>query len=74
MFREMAQALLSQPVVIDNGTGVMKAGLAGGDKPTVVFAATCGRAKHARVMPGGARDAGAAGTPIFYRGKENFLA
>ena len=37
-------ALLSQPVVIDNGTGVVKAGMAGGDRPGVVFASACGRA------------------------------
>ena len=47
-------ALLSQPVVIDNGTGVVKAGMAGGDRPGVVFASACGRAKHVRLMPGGA--------------------
>ncbi|KAJ1450252.1 actin-like protein [Pelagophyceae sp. CCMP2097] len=47
-------ALLSQPVVIDNGTGVIKAGMAGGDRPTAVFASAVGRAKHVRMMPGGA--------------------
>ncbi|KAH8078537.1 hypothetical protein JL720_9735 [Aureococcus anophagefferens] len=52
--RATMSALLSQPVVIDNGTGVVKAGMAGGDRPGVVFASACGRAKHVRLMPGGA--------------------
>ena len=43
-----APVLLSQPVVIDNGTGVLKAGMAGGDRPTVVFESCCGRVKHER--------------------------
>lgn len=46
--------LLSQPVVIDNGSGRLKAGYAGGDRPTVLFDSICGRVKHERVMPGGA--------------------
>uniref|UniRef100_A0A7S3JS19 Actin n=1 Tax=Aureoumbra lagunensis TaxID=44058 RepID=A0A7S3JS19_9STRA len=46
--------LLSQPVVMDNGTGFIKAGMAGGDRPNVVFANAVGRAKHVRMMPGGA--------------------
>ena len=28
-------AVLNQPVVIDNGTGIIKAGFAGADKPKV---------------------------------------
>lgn len=44
----------NQRVVIDNGTGVLKAGFAGGDKPRVVFKSCIGRIKHTRVMPGGA--------------------
>ena len=46
--------LLSQPVVIDNGTAILKAGFAGGDRPSVIFDSICGRVKHERVMPGGA--------------------
>jgi actin-related protein len=42
----------SQPVVIDNGTGLIKAGFAGLDKPRVVFRNMVGRTKHVRVMPG----------------------
>lgn len=44
----------NQPIVIDNGTGVMKAGFAGADKPKAVFRSCVGRTKHMRVMPGGA--------------------
>lgn len=44
----------NQPVVIDNGTGVLKAGFAGAEKPKVVFRSCVGRIKHVRVMPGGA--------------------
>eukprot|EP01041_Mallomonas_annulata_P004413 gene4413-8785_t len=46
--------LANQPVVIDNGTGVLKAGFAGADKPRVVFRSYVGRTKHLRMMPGGA--------------------
>jgi hypothetical protein len=46
--------LLSQPVVIDNGTASIKAGFAGSSKPKVVVATKVGRTKHQRVMPGGA--------------------
>jgi len=49
---------MSQPVIIDNGTGVMKAGFAGADKPRVVFRSYVGRCKHARIIPGGALDGG----------------
>ena len=52
----MAEA--NQPIVIDNGTGVIKAGFAGGDKPRVVFRSCIGRIKHPRVMPGGALENG----------------
>ena len=43
---------MNQPIVIDNGTGVMKAGFAGADKPRVAFRSYIGRVKHQRVMPG----------------------
>mmetsp|Transcript_30564 Transcript_30564/g.33382 ORF Transcript_30564/g.33382 Transcript_30564/m.33382 type:complete len:410 (+) Transcript_30564:45-1274(+) len=47
-------AEVNQPIVIDNGSGVIKAGFAGADKPKVVFRSCVGRIKHPRVMPGGA--------------------
>ena len=43
---------MNQPIVIDNGTGVLKAGFAGADKPRVAFRSYLGRVKHQRVMPG----------------------
>lgn len=46
----MADAFSNQPVVIDNGTGVIKAGFAGAETPKVVFPAYVGRPKHLRVM------------------------
>lgn len=39
-------------VVLDNGSGMVKAGIAGEDAPSVVFPAIVGRPKHATVMQG----------------------
>jgi len=39
-------------VVIDNGSGHMKAGLAGLEAPSAVFPAVVGRPKHGTMMPG----------------------
>jgi centractin len=44
--------LTNQPVVIDNGSGFMKAGFAGSDKPTCIFPSLVGRPKALRVMAG----------------------
>jgi len=43
---------MNQPVVIDNGTGSIKAGFAGADTPKLNFPALVGRPKHVRVMAG----------------------
>ena len=43
-------ASLNQPVVIDNGSGTIKAGFAGGDVPKIVFPSFVGKPKHPRVM------------------------
>jgi len=48
------EAFSNQPVVIDNGTGVIKAGFAGTEQPKLVFPAYVGRPKHLRVMAGAA--------------------
>eukprot|EP01100_Stratorugosa_tubuloviscum_P003161 TRINITY_DN174_c2_g3_i1.p1 TRINITY_DN174_c2_g3~~TRINITY_DN174_c2_g3_i1.p1 ORF type:complete len:379 (-),score=186.20 TRINITY_DN174_c2_g3_i1:3-1139(-) len=45
-------SLTNQPVVIDNGSGILKAGLAGSEQPKCVFPSFVGRIKHKRVMPG----------------------
>ena len=42
----------ASPVVLDNGSGVIKAGYAGDDLPDVVFQNYVGRPKHERVMAG----------------------
>jgi len=42
----------NQPVVLDNGSGIMKAGFAGVDHPKVLFPSYVGRPKHLRVMAG----------------------
>ncbi len=41
-----------KPVVIDNGSGVIKAGMGGDDKPRAVFPCVVGRPKAGSVMPG----------------------
>eukprot|EP01114_Cavostelium_apophysatum_P013876 TRINITY_DN3459_c0_g1_i1.p1 TRINITY_DN3459_c0_g1~~TRINITY_DN3459_c0_g1_i1.p1 ORF type:complete len:1054 (+),score=286.64 TRINITY_DN3459_c0_g1_i1:176-3337(+) len=50
-------------VVIDNGSGMVKAGIAGEDKPRVVFPSVIGRPMYRAVMPG-------MGTQSFYIGDE----
>jgi len=42
----------NQPVVIDNGSGVIKAGFAGQDMPSCCFPTIVGRPKHSKVMVG----------------------
>ena len=44
--------MVNQPVVIDNGSGVIKAGFAGDQVPKVIFPNLVGRPKHLRVMAG----------------------
>jgi centractin len=50
----VSDALANQPVIIDNGSGVLKAGFSGSSVPKVVFRSLVGRTKHTRMMPGGA--------------------
>jgi centractin len=44
--------ITNQPVVIDNGSGVVKAGFAGEQAPKCIFGNFVGRPKHTRVMAG----------------------
>lgn len=44
----------NQPVVIDNGSGLIKAGFAGADLPKLIFPSYVGRPKHVKVMAGAA--------------------
>ncbi|CAN6974570.1 unnamed protein product [Brassica rapa subsp. trilocularis] len=54
----MAEAEEIQPLVVDNGTGMIKAGFAGDDAPGAVFPSIIGRPRHAGVMVGmGHKDA-----------------
>lgn len=54
----MAEGEEIQPVVCDNGSGAVKAGLAGDDAPRAVFPSIVGRPRHMGVMVGmGQKDA-----------------
>jgi len=45
---------MNQPVVIDNGSGLLKAGFAGAEMPKLIYPAYVGRPKHVKVMATGA--------------------
>ncbi|CAF3562399.1 unnamed protein product [Rotaria sp. Silwood1] len=45
--------ITNQPIVIDNGSGMIKAGFAGDPVPKINFPNYVGRPKHVRVMAGG---------------------
>ncbi|KAI5929416.1 Beta-centractin [Manis javanica] len=49
---ESYDIIANQPVVVDNGSGVIKAGFAGDQIPKYCFANYVGRPKHMRVMAG----------------------
>ncbi|KAF0381816.1 actin-related protein [Gigaspora rosea] len=49
---EYEDVLTNQPVVIDNGSGVIKAGFAGDEIPKCFFPSYVGRPKHVRIMAG----------------------
>ncbi|KAJ1856640.1 centractin- actin- protein of the dynactin complex [Coemansia sp. RSA 1822] len=49
---EFEDVLTNQPVVIDNGSGVIKAGFAGDEQPKSFFSTSVGRPKHLRMMAG----------------------
>ncbi|CAG8788065.1 35048_t:CDS:2, partial [Racocetra persica] len=51
---EYEDVLTNQPVVIDNGSGVIKAGFAGDEIPKCFFPSYVGRPKHVRIMAGAA--------------------
>jgi len=42
----------NQPIVLDNGSGLLKAGFAGDNEPKCVFPSIVGRPKHVRAMAG----------------------
>ncbi|KAJ5070346.1 actin-42a [Anaeramoeba ignava] len=47
------QEIKQKPIVIDNGSGMIKAGFAGDDLPTCIFPSIVGKVKHQKVMVGG---------------------
>ncbi|KAI8830201.1 actin-like protein [Chytriomyces cf. hyalinus JEL632] len=49
---DFSDVLVNQPVVIDNGSGFIKAGFAGDDSPKCFFSSAVGRPKHTRIMAG----------------------
>mmetsp|Transcript_31633 Transcript_31633/g.80255 ORF Transcript_31633/g.80255 Transcript_31633/m.80255 type:complete len:382 (+) Transcript_31633:122-1267(+) len=51
---DFSEVIANQPVVIDNGTGVMKAGFAGEESVKCTFPSYVGRPKHTRIMAGAA--------------------
>ncbi|KAJ9111704.1 Actin-2 [Naganishia cerealis] len=54
---DFADVLTNQPVVIDNGSGTIKAGFAGQEQPKCYFPNFVGRPKHQKVMMGGLEEA-----------------
>lgn len=52
MTTSAVEITLNQPVVIDNGTGVVKAGFAGDERPKSLFPTYVGRPKHTKIMVG----------------------
>lgn len=49
---EPYDVIVNQPVVIDNGSGIIKAGFAGDQVPKCIFPNYMGRPKHIRIMAG----------------------
>lgn len=48
----MTDHLHNAPIVLDNGSGTIRAGFAGEDVPKCVFPSWVGRPKHLRVLAG----------------------
>lgn len=48
----MAETLHNAPIVLDNGSGTIRAGFAGEDLPKCYFPSYVGRPKHLRVLAG----------------------
>lgn len=48
----MSSRLLNAPIVIDNGSGTIRAGFAGQDQPKCFFPSWVGRPKHVRTLAG----------------------
>lgn len=48
----MADTLHNAPIVLDNGSGTIRAGFAGEDQPKCYFPSYVGRPKHTRILAG----------------------
>lgn len=48
----LKSTVMNQPIVVDNGSGVIKAGFAGQDYPSSYFPSLVGRPKHTKIMAG----------------------
>ncbi len=48
----MTETLHNAPIVLDNGSGTIRAGFAGEDRPKCYFPSFVGRPKHTRVLAG----------------------
>ena len=48
----MTEGLHNAPIVLDNGSGTIRAGFAGVDQPLCYFPSFVGRPKHLRVLAG----------------------
>jgi len=48
----MGSRLLNAPIVLDNGSGTIRAGFAGQDLPKCYFPSFVGRPKHVRALAG----------------------
>lgn len=48
----MSETLHNAPIVLDNGSGTIRAGFAGEDLPKCYFPSFVGRPKHTRVLAG----------------------
>ena len=51
-FIAMSSRLLNAPIVLDNGSGTIRAGFAGQDLPKCYFPSFVGRPKHIRALAG----------------------
>jgi len=64
LFKKFSLSTSKEALVVDNGSGLVKAGFAGEEKPRVVFSSVVGRPMYRAVMPG------MGGTNTLYVGEE----
>ena len=47
---DYSEGMIKTPIVIDNGSGIIKAGFGGEEQPALIFNSYVGRPKHEKVM------------------------